>query len=576
MTNTDKKWLAPAVLSTILSFIYISSAPTTLPDADAGEFILLSKFGGVAHPPGYPLYVGILRLLASVTLFPSIVYQLSLFSVFCTVASAAVLFVLVTRLGVSVFAAFVGVFVAFSSPGIWRIATTVEPFALNLLLCSVVMFISLELFHRPEKNTSRLIGVLGLCFGLGFSNHHALVLFAPLALAAMLRSVGKSRPVAIRSAGYFFCAFLLGAVPVVTLWDGAADVPLTWGPLEDFSAVWAHLLRKDYGTFRLSSSDTASYKALLFFWTALPRELGAIFFCILTIGLLGAAGTFFSEKRHKANSWYLAASAFTLLLIGLGFFMLCNVDPSGGGETIVHRFFHLAFPLIALFIALGMEAIRDRVPREYEAATLAVVTFLICFHLQSQWTFCNRASETFAEVDVRNTFFLMSESEKPVLVTFSDAEILGALYGRNILGLGKGVEIVQPEMWGHDAYRWGAMERLGIGLHPEAKLQDDWRLALQAVPKDRDIYFSRMTNDLKAGWPGKLFRRVRLVRWYRDGLPADPTSIVNGDLASFSYRLERPAGGSKLSAWEAMLYSRYNEWFQDLATLQNNAVNLPR
>lgn len=576
MTNTDKKWLAPAVLSTILSFIYISSAPTTLPDADAGEFILLSKFGGVAHPPGYPLYVSILRVLASFSVFPSIVYQLSLFSIFCTVVSAALLFVLFSRLGASVFAAFIGVLVTFTSPGIWRIATTVEPFALNLMLSSIVLVLSLELFFRPERRGILLVSALGLCFGLGFANHHALVLFAPLAAASMLRFVGKSRPVALKCAGSFLLAFVIGALPVATLWSDSADAPLTWGPLKDFSAVWAHLLRKDYGTFQLSASDTSSYKALVYFWTSLPKELGTVFFCIVTIGFLGACGNFFSEKRHKATSWFFVASAATLLLIGLGFFSLCNVDPRGGGETIVHRFFHPAFPFIALFLAMGVQAIRDRLPREYEAASFALATFLVCFHLQSQWTFCNRASETFAEVDVRNTFFLLNESEKPVLVTFSDAEILGALYGQNIMGLGKDVTVVQPAMWGHDAYRWGLMDRLGIGLHPDAKLQDDWKLALQAVPKDRDIYFSRLNDELKTGWPGKLFRRVRLVRWYRDGMPPDPTAIVNRDLASFSFGLERPSGGSELSAWEAILYSRYNEWFQDLAAGEKNSVNLLR
>jgi|GEM_PF-4331906 len=576
MTNTDKKWLGPAVLSTILSFIYISSAPTTLPDADAGEFILLSKFGGVAHPPGYPLYVSILRLIASATVFPSLVYQLSLFSIFCSVAAAVILFLLFSRLGASTLAAFIGVLVAFTAPGVWRIATTVEPFALNLLLSCVVMFISLELFFRPEKNVARLIGALGLCFGLGFSNHHALVLYAPLALAAMVRSVGKSRPIALRSVAWFVAGFVVGCLPVVTLWGGTSDVPLTWGPLKDFAAVWNHLLRKDYGTFQLSASDTTSYKALLYFWTSLPNELGTVFFCALTTGFLGVCGNFFSQKRHKTTSWFAAASAFSLLLIGLGFFALCNVDPNGGGATIVHRFFHPAFPFLALFLVLGIETVRDRLPREYEAATFAVATFLICFHVQNQWAFCNRASETFAEVDVRNTFFLLSESEKPVLVTFSDAEILGALYGQYILGIGQNAEVVQPAMWGHDAYRWGKMDKLGIGLHSDARLQDEWKLAIQAIPKDRDVYFSRFDNELKKDWPGKLFRRVRLVRWYRDGLPSDPSAIVNRDLASFSFGLERPAGGSELSAWESILYSRYNEWFQELAAAQNNPTNHPR
>jgi hypothetical protein len=74
--------------------------------------------------------------LASVTVFPSIVYQLSLLSIFCTVVSAALLFVLFSRIGLSVFAAFMGVLVTFTAPGIWRIATTVEPFRLSIF-CSV-------------------------------------------------------------------------------------------------------------------------------------------------------------------------------------------------------------------------------------------------------------------------------------------------------------------------------------------------------------------------------------------------------------------------------------------------------
>lgn len=59
----SSKWLVPAAFAA-LALAYAFSAATTVGGGDAGEFAARAARGGVAHPPGYPLFVMFLRSFA--------------------------------------------------------------------------------------------------------------------------------------------------------------------------------------------------------------------------------------------------------------------------------------------------------------------------------------------------------------------------------------------------------------------------------------------------------------------------------------------------------------------------------
>ena len=76
------------VAAAVLYGMTTANAPQ---EADAGEFVTLALAGGVAHPPGYPLYLGLLRMLAPLTTLVPAVPLFSLVSGVCVAAAAGVL-----------------------------------------------------------------------------------------------------------------------------------------------------------------------------------------------------------------------------------------------------------------------------------------------------------------------------------------------------------------------------------------------------------------------------------------------------------------------------------------------------
>ena len=56
--------MSRGLLSLVILAIYLWLAPSFISDGDNAEFSTLSVTGGVAHPPGYPLYVLYLRAMS--------------------------------------------------------------------------------------------------------------------------------------------------------------------------------------------------------------------------------------------------------------------------------------------------------------------------------------------------------------------------------------------------------------------------------------------------------------------------------------------------------------------------------
>lgn len=553
------------ILSTILGILYVATAPTSLPDADAGEFILLSKFPGIAHPPGYPLYVGISRLWASFDLFPSLVFQLSLFSILSATVAAFALGAFLISYSLSPLVAFVSVLCIFSTRSVWRIATTVEPFALSLLLMSLVVFTSYQLLRKRDGRPQYSgFAIIGLLYGLGFSNHHMLVLFAPLTLACMIRAAKFDSTKWSLQLCVFAAGFVLGALPVLSLLNETPGTVLTWGPIENLRTLKSHLLREDYGTFTLSPGVSKT-GAAIYFWRLVPNEMG-VFFSVFTV--MGICAVGFGRKLLPSLSKGTPQSFFAwlmlgeLLLVTLGFFSLCNVVRTGPGEVILQRFMHVGFFLLAYFLAVGLESqMRRMASLRWNTATFgAIFAVMLGIQIVQQRNISDRSREVFAEQDVKNIYQLVGE-DPAILVTFSDAEIMGSLYGQAILGRGKDVVVIQPALWGHDRYRASALAQLG---HSNPRM--GWKQAVQTVA-GRTVYFTSFDSDLE-GWPGKLLPRVRLLRWYPKEPPKNVEAIVDHDIASFAFGLDRPVFESSMSAWEEMLFARYRTWFQQLASVR--------
>ena len=112
--------------------VYAWSAPAWVLGGDNGELVTIMARGGVAHPPGYPLYVMILRSVAWIPANPA--HASALVTAVIGAAAVVALHRACKVWGASAGAAAIATATFAASPLMWRLSTEAEVFALNALI----------------------------------------------------------------------------------------------------------------------------------------------------------------------------------------------------------------------------------------------------------------------------------------------------------------------------------------------------------------------------------------------------------------------------------------------------------
>jgi hypothetical protein len=221
-------------------FVFLIYLPTVIPDltwfansGDGGELITAAVTLGIPHPPGYPTYV-LLGKLVSYLPFEPIAYRFHLFSAFCTAVSAAFVTATAQRFISQptskrqlLLASVPALLFAFS-PLVWQQAIVAEVYALNLAV--VAAFLWALLSKRPTL-------IVGFLLGLSLTTHLTSLLLLPLAIAST--PWAKSWKLAI--------GFLLGVSPFLILPILAQQgSPVIWGNPTTVGGWWWLVSAKIY------------------------------------------------------------------------------------------------------------------------------------------------------------------------------------------------------------------------------------------------------------------------------------------------------------------------------------------
>lgn len=196
--------------------------------ADGGELIAASMTLGVAHPPGYPLYILIGRVFGQLP-FGTVAARYTLLSALAGAAAIGLAVKCMTmrrstirsRIDRPAFFLALAIGLSFTvTPLIWGQAIIAEVYTLNLLL--VALFVWSILAERSPV-------FIGLTFGLAVSGHLTGLLLFPLALWR----VGKS------GLPRFAYGAALGLVPFLLLpLLAASGSPVAWGEFDSLGDWW--------------------------------------------------------------------------------------------------------------------------------------------------------------------------------------------------------------------------------------------------------------------------------------------------------------------------------------------------
>jgi hypothetical protein len=335
--------------------LYVLTATRTVQGGDAGEFILVAVRGGVPHPPGYPLYTLLARLAAALPLGPPAL-RVALLSAVCGAATVALLQRLLTRLTGSLLAGLAAALAFAVAPIQWQLAGLPEVFSLGALLAVAALFAAWQLGTATGRARAPAVA-LGLAFGLGLANHHTIVLCAPVALWALAARARRAGGRALAAAcGWAALGALLGLACYLYLplaARGASPETWVWGEPASARGLLRHVLRAEYGTFKLGLYRHAARPLhnLGAFAATLPRAFFYVYFAAALIGLWAGL------RRARGFALGLLAS---FLLAGGAFLAVFNLPASAVARAVAARFYLLPTVLLTPFAAFGLAAIGPR------------------------------------------------------------------------------------------------------------------------------------------------------------------------------------------------------------------------
>jgi hypothetical protein len=232
VTERRADLVAALGLSAVLLAVYVGTAPRTVTLEDSGLFLVTTESGGIAHPPGYPLYVLLAHGFTSLPL-GTVAFRVSLLSALCGAGTAVALFACARLLGASRPASSLAALAFGFSGTFWSQAVVAEVYALHTLLLFTLLALCLRLAAR--FSLSRLCAA-SFVAGLALANHWQLTaLTAPAFLAALWpeRSrILRRLPAAAACLG-------LGLLPYLHFFavDGSVQVT-AFGPVRSLDDLW--------------------------------------------------------------------------------------------------------------------------------------------------------------------------------------------------------------------------------------------------------------------------------------------------------------------------------------------------
>ncbi len=230
--------------------VYVLTLSPTVVGGDSGEMLVAACVRGVAHPPGYPLHT-LLGHVFSRLPFGSVAWRVNLLSAVCDAAAAALLCHGVARWARSAWAGIASAALFAFSPLVWPYAVSAEVFPLNNLFAAALVDLSVEAVLAPRPS---VLPLTAFVVGLGLTNHHTLIFLGAPLLAALVLLEGRA--FSLRRAVVVVLAFGGGLLPYAYLpLAAAAHPPLAWGDATTWDGFLTHLLRREYGTFRLASAE---------------------------------------------------------------------------------------------------------------------------------------------------------------------------------------------------------------------------------------------------------------------------------------------------------------------------------
>jgi len=478
-------------LATLLLYIWTLAPTVTL--TDSGELIVVAYGLGVAHPPGFPLWV-ILAHLASLAPLGNVALRINFASALFAALAAAMLTLAVAELMIAasclatpkrkgkrakrsktaaphsawgtkeddsgrdrllVLAPAIGAGLVMGfSRTLWSYATIAEVYTLNTLLIFIIFFLMLRWRRGIIADRRRMdapaeggqgtsadaahdvfLYAAALVFGLAQGVHHVTVALTLPALAVIVYRTEGLR--FFRSRRLLYAA-LISVSALVAIYAylpfAAAHTPIiNWGNPRSLQEIWWHVTGRQYQVF-LSFTPEIMGKQSLEFFRMLLREFGLSWLPLpLALAFAGFASAF---KRDRTTFWFLLFVVIADLAYAFSYEIAEDKD----------AYYLPAFVAIAIAAGFGIRWLirltlaKPMLMRRPFLVAVTAVLLSVTIELTGNWPLNNRRHYFIAHDYVEN---LLSAIEPDGLLLTSDWQVASPmLYAQEVEQRRRDVKVV--------------------------------------------------------------------------------------------------------------------------------------
>jgi len=521
--------LCAATVFVVGLLLYSWTLAPTVTLVDSGELIVVAHGLGVAHPPGFPLWV-MLAHLASLLPFGNVAVRINFSSALFAALASAVLTLVVVELmltpsyfprwkkkgpqqrekprhsgidSVLIFAPALGagLLIAFSHT-LWFYATITEVYALNALLIVAIFFLMFRWRRRiiADRRDTRaavtvhdgwLYAASGL-FGLSLGVHHVTV---GLILPALGVIVYRTEGLRFFTSRRLLYAALISIAALIAVYAylpfAASRSPvINWGTPRSLEEIWWHITGRQYRVF-LSFTPGTMGTQFLESCRLVLREFGPAWLPLpLVLAFAGAASAY---KHDRTTFWFLLFIVVANLAYDLSYQIAEDKDA-----------YHLP-----TFVAIGIAAgfgirwlVQLTVTRSLslrKAYGVAIITVLLTSvtAFAANWSFNNRRHYFIAHDYVEN---LLSTVEANGLLLTQDWQVVSPMfYAQEVEQRRRDVKVVDINLlrrsWYFDYLRHaypGLIERSRDKIDAFVEILKQWELDPGAFAKS-DLLTQRIS-----------------------------------------------------------------------------------
>lgn len=427
--------LYAGLLALLLVPLYLYCLPPVLPPyRDAGEMASAAWTLGVAHQPGYPLYIISAKLFSLLPL-GNPAWRLNLYSAVAGLAGV-LLFWRLCSAWFSPSAAFFAALLLGFNFTLRTVSSVPEMYSLHFLF-------GVALLLAAARGGPRGIFLSAFLLGLGMANRMDLLLAAPGLLVLLWPALRAGGWLSLaKAAGFFFLGFSL----YLYLPFRSAGWPLfDWSHPADPATFLAVITRKSYGsTLDLISLNYAPGELFLPGLKYYAQHLWQNF----SFALGFAAAGLYAE--WKFNRRRFAALGLLFFFSGPVFIYMANMPPNPHALAIVEPYYLLPDLAAAFWTAAGLFFLCSALPRFRVALLLAAAAAAALVFAGNargsdrRWLF---AAEDYASDVMR------SAPPGAAVVAKKDVQLFSLWYLQAVKGLRPDLDIVAQGLSGAPWYQ---------------------------------------------------------------------------------------------------------------------------